>query len=132
MRFPRRVRRHAPGNIGQFYRMFATNAVNDSLKIGPAACRGDGLTERGPIPKSAHRSAIAWGLAIVGTLVVLKSRLHPRPRVAIEGETFRPRSESAREEGYNHGIVVNREPDRIRFACGDWGRQTVLMIYICS
>src|SRR6185369_13230167 len=65
----------AGGTLGAILTgVFATNAVNDALKDGAGKALPLGLVD-GNAPQVFNQligSAIAWGLAIVGTLIVLK------------------------------------------------------------
>jgi Amt family ammonium transporter len=65
----------AGGTLGAILTgVFATNAVNDALKdpAGKAAALGLVDGKGGQILNQAAGAAIAWVLAIVGTLIILK------------------------------------------------------------
>src|SRR5438046_4559612 len=65
----------AGGTLGAILTgVFATNAVNDALKDSAGKPLPLGLVDGngGQIINQLIGSAIAWGLAIVGTLVILK------------------------------------------------------------
>jgi len=65
----------AGGTLGALLTgVFATNAVNDALKDASGKPAALGLVDghAGQIVNQAIGAAIAWGLAIVGTLVILK------------------------------------------------------------
>ena len=54
--------------------MFATNAINDALKDSAGKVQPLGLVDgnAGQVLNQAIGSGIAWALAIVGTLIILK------------------------------------------------------------
>ena len=65
----------AGGTLGAILTgVFATNAVNDALKDGSGKALPLGLVDGNAVQvlNQAIGSAIAWGLAVVGTLIILK------------------------------------------------------------
>ena len=73
----------AGGTLGALLTgVFATSAINDGLKDAAGKVQPLGLVDGngGQVLNQLGGTAIAWGLAIVGTLVILKIvRRHRRP-----------------------------------------------------
>jgi Amt family ammonium transporter len=95
----------AGGTLGALLTgVFATNAVNNALKdeAGNAAALGLVDGNAGQVVNQAIGSALAWGLAIVGTLVILKiCDLTVGLRVAPEHEIQGLDLSQHGEEGYS-------------------------------
>jgi Amt family ammonium transporter len=84
--------------------VFATSAVNDGLKDASGKVLGLGLVDGNPgqVLNQGIAVAISWGLAIVGTLVILKIcdvvlGLRVSPEQELEGLDVSQHG----EEGYN-------------------------------
>jgi Amt family ammonium transporter len=64
----------AGGTLGAVPGVFATNAVNDAVKNAAGQPQALGLVDGNAeqVPNQVIGCAIAWGLAVVGSLVILK------------------------------------------------------------
>ncbi|HNY38797.1 MAG TPA: ammonium transporter [Bryobacteraceae bacterium] len=95
----------AGGTLGAILTgVFATNAVNNALKDSAGKPAALGLVDGngGQIVNQLIGSAIAWGLAIVGTLIILKiCDMTLGLRVSAEDETEGLDLSQHGEEGYN-------------------------------
>jgi ammonium transporter, Amt family len=95
----------AGGTLGAILTgVFATNAVNNALKDASGKPAALGLVDGhgAQVVNQLIGSAIAWGLAIVGTLIILKiCDLTIGLRVSAEDETDGLDLSMHGEEGYN-------------------------------
>jgi Amt family ammonium transporter len=95
----------AGGSLGAILTgVFATNAVNSALKDAAGNPAPLGLVDGngGQVLNQLAASAIAWGLALVGTFVILKiTDLIVGVRVSTEDETVGLDLAMHGEEGYN-------------------------------
>jgi Amt family ammonium transporter len=94
----------AGGTVGALLTgVFATNAINDALKDSAGKVQPMGLVDgnTGQVLNQAIAIAIAWGLAIVGTLIILKIvDLVIGVRVTAEEEQQGLDNSMHNEEGY--------------------------------